>query len=95
MADDGEIHQRPARGFQPPWIVVERDGSFCVEDGEGLAVAWTYFAEEAEARAATGAMTREEAQRIAKAIAMVPEMRTIIRSLQEGLAEADADDARD
>jgi hypothetical protein len=95
VADDGEIHPRPARGFPPPWIVVERDGSFCVEDGEGLAVAWTYFAEEAEARAATGAMTREEAQRIAKAIAMVPEMRTIIRSLQDGLAEADADDARD
>ncbi len=94
MADDGEIHPRPARGFPPPWIVVERDGSFCVEDGEGLAVAWTYFAEEAEGRAATGAMTRAEAQRIAKAIAMVPEMRTIIRSLQDGLAEADADDAR-
>lgn len=94
MADDGETHPRPARGFPPPWIVVEREGSFCVEDGEGLAVAWTYFQEDAGARAATGAMTREEAQRIAKAVAMVPEMRTIIRSLQDGLAEADADDAR-
>ena len=41
-----------------------------------------------------GAITREEAQRIAKAIAMVLEMRTIIRSLQDGLAEADADDAQ-
>ncbi|WP_082514128.1 hypothetical protein [Methylobacterium sp. Leaf465] len=94
MADDAEIHARPARGFPPPWIVVERDGSFCVEDGEGLAVAWTYFSEEAGAHATPGAMTREEAQRIAKAIAMVPEMRTIIRSLQDGLAEADADDGR-
>jgi hypothetical protein len=62
--------------------------------GSGLAVAWTYFSEEADARTATGVMTREEAQRIAKAIAMVPEMRTIIRSLQDGLAEADADDAQ-
>lgn len=94
MSDEAGTDLQPARGFPPPWIVVERDGSFCVEDGEGLAVAWTYFSEEAGAHAATGAMTREEAQRIAKAIAMVPEMRTIIRSLQDGLAEADADDVR-
>ncbi|WP_243214677.1 MULTISPECIES: hypothetical protein [Methylobacterium] len=94
MADDDEIHPKAARGFPPPWIVVERDGGFCIEDGEGLAVAWTYFADDAAARTVTGSMTREEAHRIAKAIAMVPEMRTIIRSLQDGLAEADADDAR-
>ena len=34
-------------------------------------------------------MTREEALRIARAIAMIPEMRTIIRSIQDGLTEAD------
>ena len=36
-------------------------------------------------------MTREEAHRIAKAIAMIPEMRTIIQTLQEGLAEAEGE----
>lgn len=88
------------RAFPPPWIVVEREGSFCVEDAGGLAVAWTYFSDDADQRAAQGAMTRDEAQRIARAIAMVPEMRTIIRSLQDGLSAgggetgADADGPR-
>ncbi|WP_247635887.1 hypothetical protein [Methylobacterium sp. 37f] len=93
MSDEAGTDLQPARGFPPPWIVVERAESFCVEDGEGLAVAWTYFSDDADRRAATAVMTRDEAQRIAKAIAMVPEMRTIIRSLQDGLTEADTDGA--
>ena len=47
------------------------------------------FADDAEGSAGTAAMTRDEAHRIAKAIAMIPEMRTIIRTLQDGLAEAE------
>ncbi|SFG30365.1 hypothetical protein [Methylobacterium gossipiicola] len=81
------------RGFPTPWLVVEKAESFCIEDASGAAVAWTYFSDDAKARAATGLMTRDEAQRIAKAVAMIPEMRTIIRTLQDGLAEADASDA--
>ncbi|MCJ2131887.1 hypothetical protein [Methylobacterium sp. E-045] len=78
-----------ARGFPTPWLVVEKIESFCVEDADGAAVAWTYFSEHADKREATGLMTREEALRIARAIAMIPEMRTIIRSIQDGLTEAD------
>ncbi|MCJ2035419.1 hypothetical protein [Methylobacterium sp. J-068] len=92
MTDEAGDRSGPGRGFPPPWIVVEKAESFCVEDASGLAVAWTYFSADADQRAATGAMTRDEAQRIAKAIAMVPEMRTIIRSLQDGLAEAESGD---
>ena len=77
------------RGFPTPWLVVEKAESFCVEDAAGVAVAWTYFSDDEASRTATGAMTRDEAQRIAKAIAMIPDMRTIIRTLQDGLAEAD------
>ncbi|KQO56232.1 hypothetical protein ASF22_10195 [Methylobacterium sp. Leaf87] len=77
------------RGFPTPWLVVEKAESFCVEDAAGVAVAWTYCSDDEASRTATGAMTRDEAQRIAKAIAMIPEMRTIIRTLQDGLAEAD------
>ena len=93
MADEAVTDALPARAFPPPWIVVETAAGFCVEDASGLAVAWTYFSDDADQRAASGAMTRVEAHRIAKAIAMVPEMRTIIRSLQDGLAEADTPDA--
>ena len=77
------------RGFPTPWLAVEKAESFCVEDGTGMAVAWTYFSDNEDARTATGVMTRDQAQRIAKAIAMIPEMRTIIRTLQDGLAETD------
>ena len=78
------------RGFPTPWLVVEKAERFCVEDAVGLAVAWTYFSDDAAARAARGLMTRDEAHRIAKAVAMIPEMRTIIRTLQDGLSEAEA-----
>ena len=78
-----------ARGFPTPWLVVEKVESFCIEDADGAPVAWTYFSDEADKREATGLMTREEALRIAKAVAMIPEMRTIIRSIQDGLTEAD------
>ncbi|GJE16847.1 hypothetical protein [Methylobacterium marchantiae] len=78
-----------ARGFPTPWFVVEKTESFCVEDSDGSAVAWTYFSDDPESREVKGVMTREEALRIARAIAMIPEMRTIIRSIQEGLADSD------
>ncbi|WP_019904741.1 hypothetical protein [Methylobacterium sp. 77] len=78
-----------ARGFPTPWLVVEKTESFCIEDADGSSVAWTYFSDDAEKREATGLMNREEALRIAKAVAMIPEMRTIIRSIQDGLAESD------
>jgi hypothetical protein len=81
------------RGFPTPWLVVEKAESFCVEDASGAAVAWTYFSDDYAVRSATGVMTRDEAHRIAKAVAMIPEMRTIIRTLQDGLAEADASES--
>jgi hypothetical protein len=90
VADETDDPTTPARAFPPPWTVAERTGSFCVEDADGLAVAWTYFSDDADQRAASGLMSRAEAQRIAKAVAMVPEMRTISRSLLVGRAAAAA-----
>ena len=78
-----------ARSFPTPWIVNETTGAFRVEDSAGDPIAWTYFAADAEGSPGPAAMTHDEAHRIAKAIAMIPEMRTIIKTLQEGLAEAE------
>ncbi len=75
------------RGFPTPWLVVEKSEGFCVEDADGAAVAWTYFSDDSDTRDVTGAMTRPEAQRIARAIAMIPEMRTIIARIQDGLTD--------
>jgi hypothetical protein len=80
-----------ARSFPTPWIVNETTGAFRVEDSAGDPIAWTYFADHPEGSAGPAAMTRDEAHRIAKAIAMIPEMRTIIRTLQEGLTETEGE----
>lgn len=84
-----------ARSFPTPWIALETEGAFRVEDAAGDPIAWTYFASGEGAAPGPAAMTRDEAHRIARAIAMIPEMRTIIRTLQEGLSEPDdaADEA--
>ena len=87
--DDVVTESMPARGFPLPWIVVEQADGFRIEDASGLAIAWTSFAPAADPGMKTESLTRDEAHRIAKAIAMVPEMRTVIQSLQEGLAEAE------
>ena len=85
---------RPPASIRARLILLVRAVWVPAAAGLALQAGAIYRQEDAGARAATGAMTRAEAQRIAKAVAMVPEMRTIIRSLQDGLAEADADDAR-
>ncbi len=90
--DDVANEVGPARGFPTPWIVVEQADGFRIEDANGLTLACTAFSDDPDPEA--GALTRAEALRIAKAIAMVPEMRTIIRSLRDGLAEADSEESR-
>lgn len=82
-----------ARSFPTPWIAVETEGAFRVDDAAGDPIAWTYFDPGEGDAPGPAAMTRDEAHRIAKAIAMIPEMRTIIQTLQEGLAEAEAPEA--
>ncbi|MBX9932595.1 MAG: hypothetical protein K2Y56_13820 [Methylobacterium sp.] len=74
-----------ARHFPTPWIAVETESGFRIEDADGAEIASTRFGE----GEAPSPMSREEAHRIAKAVAMIPEMRTIIKTLQEGLAEAE------
>lgn len=67
---------RPNRRFKPPWSLI-RDSAECytVQDANGVTVAWIYCRDD-EQRYSFGAgkLTSEEARRIGKAIARIPEL---------------------
>jgi hypothetical protein len=62
------------RRFPAPWTVEETQPCFVVRDGNGQALAFVYFEEEAGRRAAASLLTRDEARRIAANIAKLPEL---------------------
>ena len=52
-----------------PWIAEETDACFIVRDANGQALAYLYFEEEPELRAAAKLLTRDKARRIGANIA--------------------------
>ena len=69
----------PTRRFPAPWQAVELEDAFCVQDANGFPVAYVYFADYAQQRAATDRMPRGEARRMAVRIAALPELRQALR----------------
>jgi hypothetical protein len=63
------------RRFPRPWTAVEQQERYVVLDAWGQTVAWLFFAE-GQRRRVTGFLTKDEARRIAKAIARLPELLT-------------------
>ena len=66
---------KAARRFLPPWSTVESDESFTVIDAAGFKLAYLYFAE-GQRGFLMARLTRDEARRIANAIARLPELLT-------------------
>ncbi len=65
-----------SRRFPPPWTLVrENSERYTVQDANGVTVAWL-FCRDGSARYSMGAstLTAEEARRIGKAIARIPEL---------------------
>jgi hypothetical protein len=66
------IHQ--VGGFPPPWSVEELDACFVVRDHSGQQLAYVYLEEEPGRRSAAKLLTKDEARRIAKNVAKLPEL---------------------
>jgi hypothetical protein len=69
-----------ARRFPAPWYVEAHTESFAVHDANGRVLAFIYFDEDEKRRDIAKRLTREEARRIAIAIARLPELLTAERA---------------
>jgi hypothetical protein len=64
------------RRFPAPWAIRETDASVIVVDSNGRTLAYLYFEDSEQRRSATNLLTREEARRIGRGIARLPELIT-------------------
>jgi len=64
----------PARRFPPPWSVEDIDAAFVVKDSAEQKLAYVYYEEEPQRRAAAKLLAKDEARRIAANIAKLPEL---------------------
>jgi hypothetical protein len=66
----------PATGrhFQPPWLVEDLTSCFVVKARSGQELAFIYYEEDPRRRSIVKLLSRDEARRVAAAIAKLPEM---------------------
>jgi hypothetical protein len=64
------------RRLTPPWRVVEHEGSFVVQDANGLPLGYVYFEDDFKRNWAIigGRLTKDEARRVANGFARLPEL---------------------
>ena len=62
------------RRFPPPWSIEEyNDACFILRDANGQQLAYVYYEDEPQRRAAAKLLTKDEARRIAANIAKLPD----------------------
>ena len=62
------------RNFPPPWSAEVQPNYYVVRDADGQQIAYVYYSNDPEPRAAAKLMTRDEARRIAANFARLPEL---------------------
>ena len=62
------------RHFQPPWLVEDLTSCFVVKARSGQELAFVYYEEDPRRRSIVKLLSRDEARRVAAAIAKLPEM---------------------
>lgn len=64
---------QPPRRLPAPWVIIENEESFEVKDATGRNLAYVYFEDAVMRRGIMNRLTRDEARRVAAAIAKIPE----------------------
>lgn len=79
------------RRFPKPWDVETLDACFKVRDAGSFPVAYVYYGNTSWERAGSpqGKMTKDEARRIANAIARIPELLAIEKVAKSGFTPDD------
>ena len=65
----------PPRRLPAPWTAEEGEESFTIKDATGRSLAFVYFEDEPTRRDQLSRLTRDEARRVANAIAKIPRKR--------------------
>jgi hypothetical protein len=61
-----------ARRFPPPWSAELQPNYYVVRDADGQQIAYIYYSNDPDRRAAAKLLTKDEARRIASNIAKLP-----------------------
>jgi hypothetical protein len=69
----GPLHLM-ARRFPPPWTAEESAGGYVVRDANGQSLAYVYSRDNANDAATAKVLTKDEARRIARNIAKLPQL---------------------
>jgi len=64
------------RHFPPPWSAELQPNYYVIRDANGQQVAYVYYSNDPDRRAAAKLLTKDEARRIAANIAKLPELLT-------------------
>jgi hypothetical protein len=63
-----------SRRFSPPWTSELQPNYYIVRDADGQQIAYIYYSNDPDRRAAAKLLTKDEARRIAANIAKLPEL---------------------
>ena len=69
-----EKRRMPTRRFPPPWSAELQPNHYVVRDADGQQIAYLYYSNDPDRRAAAKLLTKDQARRIAANIARLPEL---------------------